>query len=171
MENQTETVEDLKIEETGATVEVAETVEDKAQKIADAIVAKKLAKMPTKEELAEFKAYKDSLKTETEKQNEVNQEMTKTKNENMTLKQENALLKKGISAEDMEFVQFKISKMDGDFDENLEEFLEKNPKYLSKEEKATVVEKTTGVKTSGVENKESGVSAILRAKRPDLFNN
>lgn len=39
----------------------------RAQKIADAMVAKKLKNMPSKEELAEFKAYKESQKTEAER--------------------------------------------------------------------------------------------------------
>ena len=63
---------------------------------------------------------------------------------------------------------FKVGKMEGEFDENLVEFLKENPKFTTKEE--TKVASTTGVKTSGVENKDSGVTAILKAKHPELFN-
>ena len=62
---------------------------------------------------------------------------------------------------------FKVGKMEGEFDENLVEFLKVNPKFTTKEETKVV---TTGVKTSGVENKDSGVTAILKAKHPELFN-
>lgn len=42
-------------------------VKAEAQKIADAMVAKKLKNMPSKEEMAEFKKWKEDQKTETEK--------------------------------------------------------------------------------------------------------
>lgn len=44
-----------------------EDVKSEAQKIADAMVAKKLKNMPTKEELAEYRKWKDEQKTESER--------------------------------------------------------------------------------------------------------
>ena len=175
MENNIETVEDVKIEETGeqnvateTKVEVEmiskEEAKKEAQKMVDSALAKKL---PPKEEMDAFKQWKESQKTETEKQAEVLKELETLRQEAVNAKRENALLKKGINEEDIDYVMFKVGKMDGEFDENLVEFLKENPKFTAKEEKT--VASTTGVKTSGVENKETGVMAILKAKHPELY--
>ena len=173
MENNIETVEDVKIEETGektnvateTKVEVEMISKDEAQKMVNGALAKKL---PPKEEMDAFKQWKESQKTETEKQAETLKELETLRQEAVNAKRENALLKKGINEEDMDYAMFKVGKMDGEFDDNLVEFLKENPKFTAKEEKS--VASTTGVKTNGTETKESGVTAILRAKRPDLFN-
>ena len=56
--------------------------------------------------------------------------------------------------------------MDGDFKENLTQYLADNPKYTKKQEtKATGIE--TKVQTV---QQESGVTAILKAKHPEYFN-
>ena len=172
MENNIETVEDVKVEGTGETnvatetkVEVEMISKEEAQKMVNSALAKKL---PPKEEMDAFKQWKESQKTETEKQAETLKELETLRQETVNVKRENALLKKGINEEDIDYVMFKVGKMDGEFDENLVEFLKKNPKFTAKEEKS--VASTTGVKTSGVENKDSGVTAILKAKHPELFN-
>ena len=46
---------------------MGEDVKSEAQKIADAMVAKKLKNMPSKEELAEYRKWKDEQKTESER--------------------------------------------------------------------------------------------------------
>ena len=53
--------------------------------------------------------------------------------------------------------------MEGDFSDNLKEYLADNPRYQKKETKATGVE----TKSSSVA-KEDGVLAILKAKHPDI---
>ena len=173
MEEKIETVENEIVEGTGENKVATEkesvnNVELDAQKIADAMVAKKLKDMPSKEELKAYKEWKESQKTESEKQDEALKELETLRQEAVNAKRENALLKKGINEEDMDYVMFKVGKMDGEFDENLVEFLKENPKFTSKEEKS--VASTTGVKNSGVDNKDSGVTAILKAKHPELFN-
>ena len=172
MENNIEkTVEDVKIEETGTQnvatetkVEVEMISKEEAQKMVNSALAKKL---PPKEEMDAFKKWKESQKTEADKQAETLKELETLRQEKLNTQRENSLLKKGINESDMDYVMFKVGKMDGEFDENLVEFLKENPKFTTKEETKV---NTTGVKTSGVDNKESGVTAILRAKRPDLFN-
>jgi hypothetical protein len=165
-----ENVEGIKTEETGAENQTAEKIDTvdvqaEAQKIADAIVAKKLAKMPSKEELQKYKEWEESKKTETEKQTEELQKKAQIENENNQLKNEIKLLKKSIKVEDIDYVLFKLSKLEGDFDENLEIFLKENSKYTKEE-----VKETNGVATNrSSEVKEGGVSAILRAKHPNLF--
>ena len=172
MENNIETVEDVKVEGTGENkvatetkVEVEMISKEEAQKMVNSALAKKL---PPKEEMDAFKTWKDSQKTEADKQAEALKELETLRQEAVNAKRENALLKKGINEEDMDYVMFKVGKMDGEFDENLVEFLKENPKFTAKEEKS--VASTTGVKTSGVSNTDSGVTAILKAKHPELFN-
>lgn len=173
MEEKIETVENEIVEGTGENKVATEkesvnNVELDAQKIADAMVAKKLKDMPSKEELKAYKEWKESQKTESEKQAEALKELETLRQEKLNTQRENALLKKGINNDDIDYVMFKVGKMEGEFDENLVEFLKENPKFTAKEEKS--VASTTGVKNSGVENKDSGVTAILKAKHPELFN-
>jgi hypothetical protein len=55
--------------------------------------------------------------------------------------------------------------MDGDFEDNLKEYLANNSKFTKKQET-----KATGVASNNTSiPKESGVSAILKAKHPELF--
>ena len=171
MENNIETVEDVKIEGTGENKVATETKEEvktitleEAQKMVNSALAKKL---PPKEEMDAFKQWKESQKTEADKQAEVLKELETLRQEKLNAQRENALLKKGINNDDIDYVMFKVGKMEGEFDENLVEFLKENPKFTTKEETKVV---TTGVKTSGVENKDSGVTAILKAKHPQLFD-
>jgi hypothetical protein len=167
------TVEDVKVEGIGAVEETAKTetvdVKAEAQKIADAMVAKKMKDMPTKEELKAYKEYQESKKTEAEKQEEIKKELELLKQEKENTIKENALLKKGVKSDDIDYVMFKVSKMDGDFNDNLELFLKDNLKFIGKEE---TDRETTGVKHAGgsATTKEDGVSSILKAKYPHLYN-
>ena len=172
MENNIETVEDVKIEGTGENKVATETKEEvktitleEAQKMVNSALAKKL---PPKEEMDAFKQWKESQKTEADKQAETLKELETLRQEKLNTQRENALLKKGINVDDIDYVMFKVGKMEGEFDDNLDEFLKENPKFTAKEEKT--VASTTGVKTSGVSNTDSGVTAILKAKHPELFN-
>ena len=174
MENNIEkTVEDVKIEETGEQNVATETKEEvktitleEAQKMVNSALAKKL---PPKEEMDAFKQWKESQKTEADKQAETLKELETLRQEKLNTQRENALLKKGINVDDIDYVMFKVGKMEGEFDDNLVEFLKENPKFTAKNEEKSVAS-TTGVKTSGVDNKDSGVTAILKAKHPELFD-
>lgn len=143
-------------------------IKAEAQKIADAMLAKKMKGMPTKEELKEFKDWQESQKTAEQKQAEKEAEYQKTLNELNTLKQTNAVLKAGVNKDDADYVLFKVSKMEGDFEENLAKFLKDNPKYLKQELKKEEP-KATGAPVRTMSSNESGVSAILKAKHPELF--
>ena len=60
--------------------------------------------------------------------------------------------------------------MEGEFDENLEKFLKDNPKYLGKEQEQGNKQTSNGLQTQKQANSnESGVTAILKAKHPELF--
>ena len=104
-------------------------VKAEAQKIADAMVAKKMKNMPSKEELKAFKDWQESQKTAEQKQAEKDAEYQKTLNELNTLKQTNAILSAGVNKDDADYVLFKVGKMEGEFEENLAKFLKDNPKY------------------------------------------
>lgn len=154
-----------------------ETLEQKAQKLADGMLKKKMKGMPSKEELKAFKEWQETQKTEEQKKSEQEIEFQKTLTENEDLKKENMLFKKGVTnSDDVEFLVFKISKMNGDFEDNVDKFLKENPKYLQstsdenqdgkKEEK----KETTGVKTNnGTSTNVDAVEAILKSRHPDLY--
>ena len=173
MENK-ETVEDVKVEGAGETntavetetkVEVEMITKADAQKMVDGALAKNL---PPKEKMEAFKKWEEEQKTEADKQAEILKENETLKQEKLNSQRENALLRKGINDEDMDYVMFKVGKMDGDFNDNLEEFLKENTRFTQKEE--VTKEKTTGVRTKGVETNFSGVEALIREKHPELYN-
>lgn len=169
-------VQEVEVETTAASDEVAENNNDNVveksftQDEVNAIVKERLAKaqkgIPSKEELAAYNEWKESQKTQQDKYDELVQKSADKDNEINDLKKENLVLKSGITdKDDVEFIIYKVGKMEGDFETNLEEYLAENPKYTKKQEKATGVE----TKQPSAE-KESGVDAILKAKHPELFS-
>ena len=143
-------------------------VKAEAQKIADAMVAKKMKRMPSKEELKAFKDWQESQKTAEQKQAEKEAEYQKTLNELNTLKQTNAVLSAGVNKDDADYVLFKVSKMEGEFDENLAKFLKDNPKYLEKELETTEPIVLTGAPVRTIGSKNDGVLGILASKHPEI---
>ena len=142
-------------------------VKAEAQKIADAMLAKKMKGMPSKEELKAFKNWQESQKTAEQKQAEKEAEYQKTLNELNTLKQTNAVLEAGVNKDDADYVLFKVSKMEGEFDENLAKFLKDNPKYL-KQGLETTEPKATGTSVKSISSKNDGVLGILASKHPEI---
>ena len=182
MENENQnnqTVEDEKVEETG-TVETQTTenqnegksndIKFEAQKIADAMVAKKMKGMPSKEELKAFKEWQESQKTEEQKKSEKELEYQNIISKNKELEQMLSVRDAGVNKEDADYVVFKVSKMEGDFEENLNIFLKENPKYLNTIEDKDTME-TTGFQTqkNALSSQSSGVDKILKEKYPNLY--
>ena len=134
------------------------------------IVETRLAKakkdMPSKEELKKYNEWKEAQKTEQEKMAEKETEYQKVLAEKEQIINENKILKSGVNAEDTDYVLFKVTKMEGDFEENLSKFLKDNPKFLNK----TVPSKATGVETRTISqsNEDDGVMAILKSKHPNI---
>ena len=93
--------------------------QEEAQKMADAIVAKKLKGMPTKEEIKAFNEWKESQKTEEQKKADIEAEKIRKDTELSETKKELAVYKAGVNSDEVDFVIFKVSKMEGDFEENL----------------------------------------------------
>ena len=136
----------------------------------NAIVKERLAKaqkgIPSKEELAKYNEWKESQKTQQDKYDELVKEDNNKSNTISSLQKENMVLKSGITdSDEVEFIVYKVGKMEGDFEENLKNYLAENPKFTKKQEtKATDIEN----KSSSVA-KESGVMAILKSRHPEQF--
>lgn len=174
-----ETVEDENIEETGDVGTQANENKDEGkaaektftQEQVNAMLAKEKKKMPSKEEMKAFKEWQESQKTAEQKQAEKETAYQKALSDLEERNNYIAVLESGVSKEDSDYVLFKVSKMEGDFEENLEEFLKSNPKYVNtKKETDESNNKTDGVSVKNMNNrKDSGVTAILKQKHPDLF--
>ena len=140
------------------------------QEEVDSIVKERLAKakkgIPSKEELTEYNKWKESQKTQQDKYDELVKKDTEKDTTISNLTKENEVLRAGVNdIDEVEFIVYKVSKMEGDFSDNLKQYLADNPKYTKKQE----------TKATGTENKssnvaqEDGVTAILKAKHPELF--
>ena len=149
----------------------AEVVKTFTQEEVNGIVKERLAKaqkgIPSKEELAKYNEWKESQKTQQDKYDDLVKNSNEKDNTISILEKENTVLKAGITDQDeIEFICYKIGKMEGDFKDNLSQYLAENPKYTKKQEtKATGIE--TKVQTVP---QESGVTAILKSKHPELFS-
>lgn len=86
-------------------------------------------KAPTADELKAFGEWKKSQQTEAEKAAEREKELAQALTDAENLRRENAVIKAGVSAEDADYVIFKVGKLDGEFDANLKDFLTENKKY------------------------------------------
>lgn len=176
-ENQnTNTVENANVEGTG-NVDTQTTNQNEEQaektftqeelnKIVQERLDKEKKKMPSKEELKAFKDWQESQKTAEQKQAEKDAEYRKTLDELNTLKQTNAVLSAGVNKDDADYVLFKVSKMEGEFEENLAKFLKDNPKYLEKE--LETEQKATGAPVRTINSKNDGVLGILASKHPEI---
>ena len=74
---------------------------------------------------------------------------------------------KKVNKDDVDYVLFKASKMEGEFEENLAKFLKDNPKYL-KQELETTEPKATGTPVKSISSKNDGVLGILASKYPEI---
>ena len=149
----------------------AEVVKTFTQEEVNGIVKERLAKaqkgIPSKEELAKYNEWKESQKSQQDKYDDLVKNSNEKDHKILTLEKEIAVLKAGVTDQDeIEFICYKVGKMDGDFKENLSQYLANNPKYTKKQET-----KATGIETKPqTVPQESGVTAILKSKHPELFN-
>lgn len=133
-DNKTNTV-DTQTTETQVEKQVEEKAEVKTftQDDVNKIIKERLEKakkgLPSEEELNSFKSWQESQKTEAEKIAEKEKEYLEKEKTFSNIEKENKALKNGVDAKEMDYVLFKVSKMEGNFDENLKEFLKVNPKY------------------------------------------
>lgn len=119
----------------------------------DRIVGERLAleraKVPSEDELKGYRDWKASAglpsaqhwsqlrkerdeaaqQTEAEKAAKQEAELTRIRNEFEALRRENAVIRAGVSADDADYVMFKVGKMEGDFEANLKTFLESDKRF------------------------------------------
>lgn len=135
----------------------------------DKEVARKTRNIPSKEELKAFNEWKESQKTEAEKQNETLKENETLKARIIELENQSVVANAGVDSKFQKFILSEVSQMEGDFEDNLKDYLKENPQYLQTKE-TVETPKTTGVAVQKInENADTGVSAILKAKHPELF--
>ena len=139
--------------------------QEELNKIVQERLDKEKKKMPSKEDLKAFKDWKESQKTAEQKQAEKEAEYQRTLNELNILKQTNAVLEAGVNKDDADYVLFKVSKMEGEFEENLTKFLKDNPKYKESEPEG---QKATGTQVKKINSQNDGVLGILASKHPEI---
>lgn len=103
-------------------------------------IARKTKGMPSKEDLKAFEAWKESQKTAEEKQREEAIRVQNLQKDYDSKAQIIDIMKKGVDYDTAEFIQFKLSKMEGEFSDNLESYFKENPVKKEGEKKVN----TTG---------------------------
>lgn len=162
----TENTDTQTVKENEGAFKVFKTKEE-YQKAVDSLMSSKL---PKKEEVEEFKKWQESKKTEAEKQAELTKNNVDLTNRNNLLEQKLLVSDVGVPKDYRDFVQFTVSQMEGNFEENLNDYLKDNPQYLAKENAIEESQKDSGVPVAkNGQIAESGVTAILKQKHPELF--
>ena len=170
MSETTETTQETTPESKADTTITAEKQETKTftQVELDKVIADRLArersKLPADDELKAFKEWKKAQQTEADKQKERDAEYAKLQTDTETLRKENIAYKLGVNAEDVDYVVYKVGKMDGKFEENLKSYLEENTKFT--EPKTTTV---GGIKHNPLTTgNEDGVETAFLKRNPGL---
>lgn len=127
-------------------------------------LARERAKMPAADKLKAFEEWQKSQQSEAEKAAEREKEFAKLQGEAETLKRENMAIKAGVNNGDVDYVLFKVGKMEGEFADNLKTFLAENTKY-TEPETATVEGMKHKPPLSGGED---GVEAAFLKRNPGL---
>lgn len=172
----TETVENTNVEETGkvdtqSTNKTEEAVLKFTQEQVNSMIKKEKEKITNKYkdfDIEKYKAWEESQKTAEQKQAEKEAEYQEKDSKISALEKENAIWKAGVKdAEDVDYIAYKVSKMEGEFNENLTKFLKENPKYLKNEELKE--HKATGMPVQSMSSQNTdGVLAILKSKHPEI---
>ena len=147
-------------------VKKTEEVKTFTQDEVNAMMAKERSKMPSKEDLKAFNEWKESQKTETEKSLEKDKKIETLEKQLAYAENKSVVANAGVDSKFQKFVLSEVSELEGDFEDNLKDYLKENPQYLvSKVE----TPKTNGVATKKIsEDADDGVTAILKAKHPDI---
>jgi hypothetical protein len=118
-------------------------------------------------DITKYNEWVESQKTAEQKQAEKEAEYQKTLSESEMKDKTIAILRAGVKSDDEDYVLFKVSKMEGEFEENLAKFLQDNPKYIKGEELTEPKATGTSVKKIG-SNNDDGVIAILKSRHPEM---
>lgn len=123
--------------------------------IADRL-ARERAKMPAADKLKAFEEWQKAQQSEAEKAAEREKEVARLQSEAENLKRENAVIKAGVNADDVDYVLFKVGKVEGEFEKNLKAYLEENKKYTEP--------KTTQVQGTQHDPSKAGDNSTLTAR-------
>ena len=130
-------------------------------------VARKTRNLPSKEDLKAFNEWKESQKTETEKSLEKDKKIETLEKQLAYAENKSVVANAGVDSKFQKFVLSEVSEMEGDFEDNLRYYLKENPQFLINKVETP---KTNGVATKKIsDDADDGVTAILKAKHPDLF--
>lgn len=109
------------------TEEVVKTfTQEEVNSMVEAAKAKVKKTLPDKDTFKRFKEWEDSQKTSEQKAQELKLEEAK----NISRYQESLVKSKIANTDQADYITWKVQKMEGDFLENLDEFLTTNPQYL-----------------------------------------
>lgn len=163
---QTETVETEEKTEVSGEQPVEKNEKTFTQEEVNAMLAKEKKKMPSKEDMKAFNEWKESQKTEEDKKNEILLENETLKKQLLIAENKSVVANAGVDSKFQKFVLSEVSEMEGEFEDNLKDYLKENPQFLINKVETP---KTNGVATKKIGNEaESGVTAILKAKHPDI---
>lgn len=122
--------------ETQATEKKEEEKTEKTFTQDDLNAFEKKIKKQYKEKYKGYDEWLESQKTEADKKAEKEKEYQQKDERISRLEKENLLYKKGVKDEDdQDYIIYKVSKIEGDFKENLTQFLTDNPKYTQAQKK------------------------------------
>lgn len=167
---QTETVETVEKTEVSGEQPVEKNEKTYTQEEVNALDKKLKEKYEKKYagiDLKKYKEWEDSQKTETEKSLEKDKKIEALEKQLAYAKNKSVVANAGVDSKFQKFVLSEVSEIEGDFEDNLKDYLKENPQFLiSKIE----TPKTNGVATKKIsDDAEDGVTAILKQKHPDLF--
>ena len=122
-------VQSVEVQDTNVEVQPTENVEPKVeetktftQEEVEDMIKIRLKNIPSKEEIAEYRSWKESQKTPDEIQEELNNKISSLESNNTSLTQEKLILMNGITdTDDIDYIKYKVSKMEGEFEENSKE--------------------------------------------------
>ena len=166
---QTETVETENKTEVSGEQPVEKTEKTYTQEEVNALDKKLKEKYEKKYagiDLKKYKEWEESQKTDSQKQQEILQENETLKRQLALAENKSVVANAGVDSKFQKFVLSEVSEIEGDFEDNLKDYLKENPQFLiSKAE----TPKTNGVATKKIsEDADDGVTAILKAKHPDI---
>ena len=85
-------------------------------------------------DIAEYKEWKESQKTEAEKQSEILKENESLKAQLRIAENKSVVANAGVDSKFQKFVISEVSELEGEFEENLKQYLEENPQFITQKE-------------------------------------
>ncbi len=167
---QTETVETVEKTEVSGEQPVEKNEKTYTQEEVNALDKKLKEKYEKKYagiDLKKYKEWEDSQKTETEKSLEKDKKIETLKKQLAYAENKSVVANAGVDSKFQKFVLSEVSEVEGEFEDNLKDYLKDNPQFLINKIETP---KTNGVATKKIsDDAEDGVTAILKQKHPDLF--